>query len=257
MQHYNRLLEVILSSIKEVEEAMAGLAILSPSLENLVHSIALGQVPHCWSQCAYTSYKPLDRWIEDLNQRLQFMRSWINEGLPNVIWISRLCFPQALTTAVLQQYARKHNVAIDRLGIKTVVCNHSVEEIKSPPADGCYVTGLYLQNARWDKRTGSLAEARIKELFSPMGVIWLKPIIQRMDDGDGDGKVVAKRNRLSDGAVDKDTETYLTPVYRTQVRGGIRTEAVDFVTALELPCGQYSAMHWTLRGVALICSLNE
>jgi len=43
------------------------------------------------------------------------------------------------------------------------------------PTDGCYIYGLFLDGARWNNETELLEEARARELFTPMAVIWLKP----------------------------------------------------------------------------------
>lgn len=52
-------------------------------------------------------------WVKDLCQRVQFMRGWSDEGIPRVFWISGFYFPQAFLTGALQNYARKHVIAID------------------------------------------------------------------------------------------------------------------------------------------------
>lgn len=62
--------------------------------------------------------KPLASWIVDLNQRLDFIRKWIAEGSPPAFWLSGFFFPQAFFTGAMQNFARKHIVAIDELDLE-------------------------------------------------------------------------------------------------------------------------------------------
>lgn len=54
-------------------------------------------------------------WVEDLKQRIQFIKKWQNEGIPTSFWISGFYFPQAFLTGILQNYARKHGISIDTI----------------------------------------------------------------------------------------------------------------------------------------------
>lgn len=62
-------------------------------------------------------------------------------------------FPQAFLTGTLQNYARKHIIAIDKLSFEFKYLNEEHLDIKEKPADGCYVHGLFLEGARWSKAT--------------------------------------------------------------------------------------------------------
>lgn len=53
-------------------------------------------------------------------------------------------------TGTLQNYARKHVIAIDRLEFEYRLLDIAPEQVKEKPEDGCYVYGIYLEGARWD-----------------------------------------------------------------------------------------------------------
>lgn len=62
-------------------------------------------------------------WVKDLCLRVQFMQEWQVQGIPKVFWISGFFFPQAFLTGALQNYARKHVIAIDTIAYAFEVCS--------------------------------------------------------------------------------------------------------------------------------------
>ena len=143
-------------------------------------------MPDAWSSKAYPSLKPLSSWVLDLLERLKFINKWIADGPPPVYWISGLFFPQAFLTGTLQAFARKNQFAID-----SVQWNFNVRDTMTyanttePPPDGCYITGFFLEGARWDYDAHLLAESRPKELYTDFPLMWLEPVKDRVDPTEG------------------------------------------------------------------------
>jgi hypothetical protein len=121
MDKYNRLLEVVRSSVTELSRAMAGQVAMSESTERVYSALlnnkvrqtrarvcvcvlcllltlsvcARGvQVPALWHTVSYPSLKPLGSWMKDVIARVEFMRTWLVKGPPSAFPLSSFFFPQ-------------------------------------------------------------------------------------------------------------------------------------------------------------------
>lgn len=234
---YNRLLQVITGTLKDLLKALKGLVVMSSPLELMAANLYNNTVPELWNTKAYPSLKPLSAWVRDLLQRVDFLQAWIRQGIPAVFWISGFFFPQAFLTGTLQNFARKSAISIDTISFDFKVMRQSVLELKERPREGSYIHGLFLEGARWDPVAFQLAESRPKELYTEMAVIWLLPTPNRKT---------------------QDQDHYLCPIYKTLTRAGTLSttgHSTNYVVAVEIPTDQ-PQRHWIKRGVALICALD-
>nr|AML30859.1 axonemal inner arm dynein heavy chain 3 [Marsilea vestita] len=234
---YNGLLRVMKISLQETLKALKGLVMMSSDLEMLCNSIFNNQVPDLWAGKAYPSLKPLSSWVVDLLQRTDFIQKWIDQGAPPVFWISGFFFPQAFLTGTLQNFARKYKYPIDTVGFNFIIRDDvTVQTVKNPPEDGCFIRGLFLEGSRWDYQKHMLTESRPKELYSELPIVWLKPVQFRKAPESG---------------------IYECPVYKTLLRAGTLSttgHSTNFVMYIELPTDKPQA-HWINRGVGLFTSL--
>lgn len=177
---YNRLLEIVKVSLMNFKKAIKGIVVMSEDLEKMGNSLYNNQVPKMWADRGFLSLKPLSSWLEDFIKRVGFLQDWVANGTPKVFWISGLFFPQAFITGMLQNYARKEIIAVDKVSFDFVYMDHTnAGEIKERPNTGCYIYGLFLEGCRWDPATHMLAESRPKELFSDLPMVHLIPKVER------------------------------------------------------------------------------
>jgi dynein heavy chain len=74
MVRFNRLLDVIRSSLAAVSKALAGLAVLSTELDAVLRSLTIGSVPVAWKGKSFPSLKPLAGYMKDLSARIQMLQ---------------------------------------------------------------------------------------------------------------------------------------------------------------------------------------
>jgi len=83
------------------------------------------------------------------------MDDWLKLGTPKTFWMPGMFFPQGFMTGCLQTHARQYKIAIDRLQFCfNVMEQESPEEIEEAPEDGVYVSGLYMDGARFNRDDG-------------------------------------------------------------------------------------------------------
>lgn len=131
LSRFNGLLAFIKISLNDIRRAISGQIAMIPELEKIHKSMSLGKLPAAWAQKSYPSLKPLGSYINDFLIRLGFFRRWLDEGEPDVYWMSGFYFTQSFLTGVLQNHSRKNNLQIDSLHMKFDVTDFEIEVEKS------------------------------------------------------------------------------------------------------------------------------
>jgi len=97
--------------------------------------------------------------------------------------------------------------------------------------EGAFITGLYLEGAKWNLEKQCLMEPEVMELINLMPVIHFKPIpIRKQPPG-----------------------IYVCPCYYYPIRqGGIGRDS--FMMLIDLKTGEQQPEYWVKRGTALLMS---
>jgi len=118
---------------------------------------------------------------------------------------------------------------LDKLVIHTDVTRKTVEQTDSPARDGAYVTGLYVEGARWNWNAGLLEECAAREMNSQLPVVVCRAVLSDKVEKSG---------------------IYKCPVYKTARRGPTYVFNAHLRT-------KYPVSKWTLAGVVLVLEIDE
>lgn len=108
LARYNALIETIRDSLNTLLKTLEGKLVSNAETDEQLTSIKNNCIPDKWLKRSYPSRKSLLGYIEDLKKRIAEFETWIEQGKPNVFWVSGFFFTQSFLTGVKQNYARKH-----------------------------------------------------------------------------------------------------------------------------------------------------
>jgi dynein heavy chain len=238
---FNKLLNTVTSTLVNLGKAVKGLVVFSPELEEVGHGCLVNCLPGAWMKNSYPSLKPLQSYVDDHLLRWKFMNNWIKDGIPTNFWFSAYFFQQAFLTGVLQNFARKDKIAIDRI-MWNFRSMKKVDKCDEEPDRGAYIYGLYLNGARWDDDNMVVADSFPKVLWDTMNNLWLRPVEIDKDEHDYD-------------------RMYACPCYKTSERKGVLStsgHSSNFIMWMYLNCApEHNETFWTKRGVAFISQTDD
>ncbi|XP_005399408.1 PREDICTED: dynein heavy chain 9, axonemal isoform X2 [Chinchilla lanigera] len=227
-ERMNNLTREIQRSLKELDLGLKGELTMTSDMENLQNALFLDTVPEPWARKAYPSTAGLAVWFLDLLNRIKELEAWTGDfAMPCTVWLTGFFNPQSFLTAIMQSMARKNEWPLDQMALQCDVTKKNKEEFRSPPREGAYVHGLFMEGARWDTQEGIITEAKLKDLTPPMPVMFIKAIPANKQD---------HRN------------VYSCPVYKTCQRGPTYVWTFNLKT-------KENPSKWVLAGVALLLQI--
>lgn len=229
LDRWNALHTRMYASLQDLRKALVGDIGMSDELDALGNELYDASIPKMWRMLSPDTEKPLASYFSHLlNRHLQYTE-WIKDGELKVVWLSGLSVPESYLTALMQATCREKKWALDKTTMYTKVTSYmDKSEVESSDLEiGCYVHGMFLEGASWDRKRGCLAPQRPKQLIEELPLLHIIPI---------------EINRL------KLQNTFRAPVYITQARRNAM--GVGSVFEADLHSTEHES-HWILQGVAL------
>jgi dynein heavy chain len=247
----NRLVKKIKGTLKDLQKATKGLVVFSPELEEVAMGVLANKTPNAWMGASYPCLKPMQSYVSDHIERWVFYKDWVSNGAPNVFWFSAYFFQQAFLTGVMQNFARKEQIAIDRCVWNYGVCKAADSHPAEPPDVGAYTNGLFMDGARWDDEAGYIVDSFPKVLWASVPNIHLIPVELGNDRQ-------TERAKFNSGHRD---HVYPNPVYKESLRKGVLStsgHSSNFILWLYMPISSDTTEQtWTRRGTALITMTDD
>lgn len=228
--YMNVLVGEMIRTLSELQLGFKGELTMSPAMEHLADCLYLEKICAKWAKYAFPSTRPLLSWLGNLKERCEQLNDWCADPLniPKVVDIAKLFNPQSFLTAIKQLCCQQQQLELDKLQVFTEVTKRDVKQVDAAARDGAFVTGMYLEGARWDVNANCLEESKPKEMFFKMPVV----------------------NCKAGTATDREEKNiYICPTYC------VPTRRPFFVFAAQLRTKQPAAK-WILGGVALILDVG-
>lgn len=232
---FNHLLTIIKNSLDTLQKGLKGLIVVDEKLELLNRRLLANRIPEIWLDHSYPSVLTMRAYMDDLNTRVTFLDEWVRNKRPAVFNLGAFYHPEEFLTAVLQVYARKHHLPFDCLSWTTEPLD--LPFVQSPPDEGIYVLGLFIEGAKWDAVARTLVECGQIELITQLPILHLQPTDKT-------------------GSYDL-TKTYECPMYRTQNRGSGAMGLPNYLMSLYLPSTGQPPDHWIQRSVAAFITVQN
>lgn len=141
----------------------------------------------------------LGGWLDGLKNRYIQLNGWYTSGRPPSFWLTGFFNPQGFLTGMKQELTRMKKAqkwSLDEVEYKTDVRNEvintdngSIDRNITPPAEGVFIHGLYLEGASLSKKGGQskLDDPKPKELYSRFPVLHVSAISTGVQDNAGGG----------------------------------------------------------------------
>ncbi|CAK0903564.1 unnamed protein product [Prorocentrum cordatum] len=184
-EYMNGLVYEMVRGLQELQLGFKGELTMSEQMEEIADSLWLEKLPTWWMKLGFPSTRPLKSWRVNLQDRCVQLEDWTNDPLtiPKVVDIAKLFNPQSFLTAIKQLCCQQQGLELDKLQVYTEVTKRDVKQVEGHSKEGAFVTGMYLEGARWDSTGNSLEDSKPKEMFTQLPVIICKagPLMDKVD----------------------------------------------------------------------------
>ena len=174
-EKYNKLIAIIKTDLVSYEKALKGHITITSNIVRGITAMTEDKIPPGWL-CMYLSTKTFMHFLEDLNQRVEFFRQWITNGLytPHY-YLGYFTNPIAFITAIKQRFSLLNKVAYNNVTLQFKVINDVSEDKGSKNSNGYSIKGIIIEGGCWDKKNMGIKDEGIQDLYNPLPPIIITP----------------------------------------------------------------------------------
>jgi len=97
---YNTLLKLIKRTLENSLLVLQGRVQINNVAEEVIASCRINKIPKTWTTISYPSLKTLIGYIKDMQNKVDFLKDWVDNGTPKNFWLPGFFFTQSFFTGV-------------------------------------------------------------------------------------------------------------------------------------------------------------
>ena len=267
IDRFQMILTIVRTSMQNMIDAIEGTIIMTPDIVDSIGAVHDFRVPRKFQfdpTGAEISWMTpsLAGWIKGLLDRHYQLNNWISKERPPSYWLTGFFNPQGFLTAMKQEVTRiKKTWALDAVEYTTDVIKEVIQgddgriegKAITPPAEGVYIHGLYLEGAGWNRTERRLEDSNPKELFYQFPIIHVGAVCTTPNPNERGGGAQAMLTNLA-------KTCFSCPVYKYPKRNDkylifscyLKAEAAGAPSSANK--GLTAPMKWRLCGACLLCT---
>ncbi|XP_067931165.1 uncharacterized protein [Watersipora subatra] len=147
---------------------------------DMIYQLYLGKVPSEWRKIIRGSAETLMQWKLDMELACaQLIKYTEKDSSPVLYNLSAFTHPSLFLECLLIQHARSQYLDVNDLELTTEFLPMGFKP-STPPAIGCYITGLKVHNALWDTSSGLVQTIAVNDVASSnqMPILHLLPKVK-------------------------------------------------------------------------------
>jgi len=110
-------------------------------------SMLNNKVPELWASFAYPSLKPLSSWVENLKQRIEFLRMWLIKGKAHSLLAALILLPLGLLNSPASELCQEVSNRYRPIELWILVLDILHDGAShSNAGDGVYFYGLFMES---------------------------------------------------------------------------------------------------------------
>lgn len=125
----NEIKNVIKCTLEKLSKYLDGKDVYLTASEDIQHCLLKGAVPISWYIDGFRKTKSLGKWVENVQQRIQYFAHWQEKRMLLPIWLGAFSSPRAFLVAVKQNYAQKCQLSLIDIDFQFNVIGHSDEKV--------------------------------------------------------------------------------------------------------------------------------
>lgn len=271
IQRFTMVLKIVRKTMVDMIEAIDGNISMTPEIVDSINAVFDFRVPRKWqydptgAEISWLTVS-LSGWIKGLLDRHHQLNTWISKERPPSFWLTGFFNPQGFLTAMKQEVTRQRkaqNWSLDEVQYTSEVGKEIIQgddgRIEgrqiSPPPEGVYIHGLFLEGAGWNRSERRLEDSNPKELYYQFPILHISATSTVAPTGGPAGAGAAARQK----AIDAEKLLYQCPIYVYPKRNdkylitrcGLKAESAGAPSNPNK--GLTAPMKWKLCAVALLC----